>query len=213
MARITKDPETRRKEFIKAARELFLEKGFNQTSVNDITNKVGMSHGSFFYYFKSKNEVMKEVISDNLNYWKEFMEDLVANKEIDALQKMQIIFSSTIKSQNAKQDINEFFRKEGNAVMYQEHRKRAREILIPLITQVVEQGVEEGTFKVEYPKETVEFVTYIVENLGDSLKAVQSRDEYLRKIRALEIFLTRIAGIEEKGLNLIESEEKNERNP
>ena len=81
MTRITKDPETRRKEFIKAAGELFMEKGFDQTSVNDITKKVGMSHGAFFYYFKSKNDVMKEVITDNLNYWKDFMMNLVENDE------------------------------------------------------------------------------------------------------------------------------------
>ena len=204
MPRITKDPETRKKEFIKAARELFLENGFDQTSVNDITTKVGMSHGSFFYYFKSKNEVMKAVINDNLNYWKEFMDDLVSNSEINALEKFKIIFSVTIESQNVKQNINEFLQKEGNSVMYQEHRKKAREIVIPLLTQVVEQGTKEGTLKVEYPRETVEFVSYIVENLGDSLKSAQSNEEYLRKIRALEIIVSKIAGINENELKLVQ---------
>ena len=207
MARITKDPETRRKEFIAAARELFLEKGFDQTSVNDITNKVGMSHGSFFYYFKSKNEVMKEVINDNLNYWKKFMDDLVSNNEMNALEKLRIIFSVTIKSLDAKQSINEFFQKEGNAVMYREHRTKSREIVIPLLTQIAEQGIKEGTFKMEYPKETVEFVSYIVENLGESLKAAQSQEEYLRKINALKIFMVKVAGIDAKKFNLIESGE------
>lgn len=36
-----------------------MEKGFDQTSVNDITDKIGMPHGSFFYYSKSRNEVMR----------------------------------------------------------------------------------------------------------------------------------------------------------
>lgn len=208
MARITKDPETRKKEFIKAARELFLENGFDQTSVNDITNKVGMSHGSFFYYFKSKNEVMKAVINDNLNNWKEFMKNLVSNNEMNALEKLKIIFNLTIESQNAKQNINEFLQKEGNAVMYREHRKKAREIVIPLLTQVVEQGIKEETLKVEYPRETVEFVSYIVENLGDSLKSAQNKEEYLRKIRSLETIISKIAGINEDKLNLVKSEEK-----
>lgn len=201
MVRITKDPETRRKEFIEAARDLFLEKGFDQTSVSDITNKVGMSHGSFFYYFKSKNEVMKEVINSNLNYWEKFMKDLVSNDKIDALEKLKVIFSLTIESQKSKQNINEFLQKEGNAIMYREHRKRAREIVIPLLTQVVEQGVKEGIFKVEYPRETVEFVSYIVENLGDSLKAAQSKEEYLRKINALKILMAKVAGIDENKLD------------
>ena len=206
MARITKDPETRRKEFIAAARELFVEKGFDQTSVSDITNRVGMSHGSFFYYFKSKKGVMEEVINDNLTSWKDFMLDLVANEEMNALKKMQIIFGMTIKSRKAKQNINEFFQKEGNAVMYREHRKKSREIVVPLITQIVEQGVDEGIFNIEFPMETVEYIGYVVENLGDSLKATQSEEEYYRKIRALEIFLARVGGIGENEFNLLEFE-------
>ena len=206
MARITKDPETRRKEFIAAARELFVEKGFDQTSVSDITNRVGMSHGSFFYYFKSKKGVMEEVINDNLTSWKDFMLDLVANEEMNALKKMQIIFGMTIKSRKAKQNINEFFQKEGNAVMYREHRRKSREIVVPLITQIVEQGVDEGIFNIEFPMETVEYIGYVVENLGDSLKATQSEEEYYRKIRALEIFLARVGGIGENEFNLLEFE-------
>ncbi len=203
MARITKDPETRRKEFIKVARDLFMEKGFDQTSVNDITDKMGMSHGSFFYYFKSKNGIMKEVINDNLSYWENFMKDLIEQDDLNPLQKMETILRISIESQIAKQNINEFFKKEGNAIMYHEHRKRSREIIIPLITQVVKQGVREGIFDVEFPKETVEYVSYILENLGDSLESAQSKEEYLRKIKALEIILARIAGIDK--LNLTDS--------
>lgn len=206
MARVTKDPKTRRKEFTEAARDLFMEKGFDQTSVSDITDKVGMSHGAFFYYFKSKNDVMKAVIADNLDYWKDFITNLVTDERINPLEKMQTILRMSIESQNAKENINEFFQKESNAVMYQEHRKKSREIIIPLITQVVEQGINEGIFNVEYPKETVEYVSYILENLGDSLKASKSKEEYIRKILALEIVLSKIAGI--KKLNLIESEER-----
>jgi len=203
MARITKDPETRRREFIEASRELFLEKGFDQTSISDITNKLGMSHGSFFYYFKSKNEVMKEVINDNLNFYQKLTTDLINNKELTALQKMETLLGMSIQLQNAKKNINDFFKKEGNAVMYQEQRKRSRAIIIPLITQIVEQGVKEGTFNIEYPQETVEYVGYILENLGDSLETAKSKEEYLRKIKALEIILAKIAGV--KKINLTKS--------
>jgi len=186
MARITKNPETRRKEFIEVARELFMEKGFEQTSISDITSKMGMSHGSFFYYFKSKNDVMKAVICDILNYWKEFMDNLAANEEMNGLEKMQLILQMSIESSTVKQNINEFFEKKGNAAMYQEYRKRSHEIIMPLITEIVEQGVEEGIFDLEFPKETVEYVGYILQNLGSSLRT-SNVYEYRRKIRALEI--------------------------
>jgi AcrR family transcriptional regulator len=207
MARITKNPETRRKEFIEVARELFMEKGFEQTSISDITSKMGMSHGSFFYYFKSKNDVMKAVICDILNYWKEFMDNLAANEEMNGLEKMQLILQMSIESSTVKQNINEFFEKKGNAAMYQEYRKRSHEIIMPLITEIVEQGVEEGIFDLEFPKETVEYVGYILQNLGSSLRT-SNVYEYRRKIRALEIFMTRVAGIGENEFSLLGSEEK-----
>lgn len=208
MARITKYPETRKKEFVNAARELFMEKGFDNTSVNDITNKVGMSHGSFFYYFKSKNEVMKAVISDNLSYWKNYMTNLGDDDELNALEKMQTLFCLIVESRRTKQNMNDFFQKEGNAVMYREQRKKSREIILPLITQIVEQGTNEGLFNIGYPTETVEYVGYVVENLGENLEAAQSDDEYYRKIRALEIFLARVAGIGENEFNLLGSKEE-----
>ncbi len=54
-----------------------------------------------------------------------------------------------------------------NAVLHKEFTKRFRELLIPLFTKIFEQGVMEGLFKIEYPKETIEYLNYIVENLGE----------------------------------------------
>lgn len=203
MTRITKDPEVRRTEFIEAARELFMEKGFDQTSISDITRKVGMSHGSFFYYFKSKNDIMKAVIYSITSEWKRLLEDLIADNRMNALQKMQTILNMTLREQRTKHSINEFFQKEGNATMYKEYKEKSQEVIIPLITHIVEQGVEEGTFNIEFPKETVEYIGSILGNLGDILKSSNSNDEYKRKIHALELLLTRIAGIDEDQIKLL----------
>lgn len=62
------------------------------------------------------------MICDILNYWKEFMDDLVADDKMNGLQKMQLILQMSISS-TVKQNINEFFEKEGNAAMYQEQEK------------------------------------------------------------------------------------------
>jgi len=41
-----------------AATDLFAEKGFNETTVDDIANAAGVSRRSFFRYFESKNDLM-----------------------------------------------------------------------------------------------------------------------------------------------------------
>jgi len=60
MARITK--EERKQGIISASLELFSEKGFHITTIPDIAQKVGMSVGNFYNYFKSKDVLAKELL-------------------------------------------------------------------------------------------------------------------------------------------------------
>ena len=62
MTRIIKNPYDRKIEILNAALELFLRKGFEETSVHDIVNKIGVAQGTFYYYFKSKEDVVDSII-------------------------------------------------------------------------------------------------------------------------------------------------------
>ncbi|WP_233457025.1 TetR/AcrR family transcriptional regulator [Blautia producta] len=57
-----KEPEVRKGELLDAAQKLFVEKGYAKTTVTDILNVHGLSKGVFYYYFKSKEEVMDAII-------------------------------------------------------------------------------------------------------------------------------------------------------
>ena len=60
------DNEERRLEFIDAAEKLFKENGIVQTTVNSIVKEVDVAKGLFYYYFKSKDDVI-EAISEKYN--------------------------------------------------------------------------------------------------------------------------------------------------
>lgn len=62
MARITKAPAVRKAEILDMAEALFQEKGYLATAVSDIVRRVGVSQGTFYYYFKSKEEIVEEII-------------------------------------------------------------------------------------------------------------------------------------------------------
>lgn len=59
--RITKEPEVRKKEIMNAAKELFIEKGYEKTSVSDIVKKVDVAKGLFYYYFPKKETLLQEI--------------------------------------------------------------------------------------------------------------------------------------------------------
>jgi TetR/AcrR family transcriptional regulator, transcriptional repressor for nem operon len=56
------DPTTREL-IVKTADELFYQRGFDKTSFSDISEIVGISRGNFYHHFKSKDDILTEVIS------------------------------------------------------------------------------------------------------------------------------------------------------
>ena len=85
--RVTKDPEIRRQELVQASLELFLDKGYEKTSVKDIVAAVGVAQGLFYYYFPSKEDILKEIA----DY---YVEVLIGSVEISAAISM---FSLAVK--------------------------------------------------------------------------------------------------------------------
>jgi AcrR family transcriptional regulator len=50
-----------RERLVEAAKEIFEEHGFLEARISDIAERAGQAHGSFYYYFNSKEEVFREV--------------------------------------------------------------------------------------------------------------------------------------------------------
>lgn len=60
------DEGNRRAELIRKAGRLFLEKGYDATTIRDIADAVGMRSGSPFYHFRSKQDMLKAVMIEGL---------------------------------------------------------------------------------------------------------------------------------------------------
>ena len=55
--------EARKMEIVKAALELFFEKGYEGTSVRMIQERIGKQVGGFYYYFESKDDVFDAALA------------------------------------------------------------------------------------------------------------------------------------------------------
>lgn len=58
--------ESVRREIVAAANRLFYHRGYNQTSFSDIAQAAGIPRGNFYYYFKSKDEILAAVIDERI---------------------------------------------------------------------------------------------------------------------------------------------------
>lgn len=87
----TKDQfETIRSEKIKLIHEvglsLFAQNGFESTSVSMLAKKAGISKGLMYSYFKSKEDLLKEIILDGMDH---FMDFLIID-DINNVQKQEL---------------------------------------------------------------------------------------------------------------------------
>jgi AcrR family transcriptional regulator len=60
------DDDSRRRDLIEKSARLFREKGYEKTTVRDIAAAAGMQAGSWFYYFKTKQEILAAVMEQGM---------------------------------------------------------------------------------------------------------------------------------------------------
>ncbi|TQI66115.1 TetR/AcrR family transcriptional regulator [Clostridium sp. KNHs216] len=150
MARPKKDPNIKRKEFIDQAAVLFFEKGYNDTSIQDILYAVGkdgaLSPSVFYYYFKSKDEIFEAVVQDYMNQYIGQIMDVLEQEHLSYAEKMR---KSVAIYRNAIEDfkkIDAYFDQDTPRVSYFNYLIDSQAIssLIDPLDQLLRQGVKSG---------------------------------------------------------------------
>ena len=62
MGRIIKKADERQAEILETARGLFLSRGYDATTVNDLIQAIGISKGAFYHHFASKEDVLSALV-------------------------------------------------------------------------------------------------------------------------------------------------------
>jgi AcrR family transcriptional regulator len=81
----------RRKQILRAAVEVFAERGFHRTRVSDIAKRAGVAYGLIYHYFESKDDVLNRVFEENWAVFLKVLRDLAHNPELDAVEKLRAI--------------------------------------------------------------------------------------------------------------------------
>jgi len=152
MARIVKNPETRRTEIIDIAEELFLKSGYDETAVSDIVKKVGVSQGTFYYYFKSKEDILNTIIERYIYDIKMGVKAIAAKDDINAIEKIIIFFSFLNNMDQGKEKLIDYFHADQNVHLHARFEKNVPSNIISPFCQVIEEGVQEDFFDTKCPE-------------------------------------------------------------
>lgn len=64
LSRVERKKREMRQEILDSAFACFAEQGYHATGVADIAGRIGIGHGTFYRYFKSKRDIIEHVIDD-----------------------------------------------------------------------------------------------------------------------------------------------------
>lgn len=183
--RILKDPEVRRAEILDTAERLFTTKGYGQTTIIDILNEIGIAKGTFYYYFKSKEEVMDAIITRIISADVAAAKRIAGDANTTAIDKLfKILFSQKPKSGGNKEKLTQQFHQPDNAEMHQKSLVQSISRLSPVLMQVLEQGTREKTMSADYPQETIELLLAAAEVIFDERLFHWNSEDAMRRVKA-----------------------------
>ena len=159
MAKDTRD------EILEAALNMFSINNYHATSMSMIAEEAGVSKGTLYWHFDSKEDLFRELVLAGLDYFHENYEKILS-AELKAEEKIYEIIDFSIKMlaeniklgnilQNNIQLISSEFQKK----MLERHKSA-----VAVIKLVIDQGIEEDSFKTTNPHNTAVMILTLIFN-------------------------------------------------
>lgn len=191
--RDVKDPEIRRAEIMDASMLLFMEKGYANTTTQDIVDKVNISRGLLYYHFKNKEDILYCLVE---RYSEKLLRDIhviVNDDDKTAIEKIRAFIDATIIStDNVSAEGTELQKTvdlKENRYMLDKLSHKLIEKLTIYFERIINQGISEKVFSVKYPSETAEFLitayVFVSNNIGIKTSKKEPVKDYLNAFKIM----------------------------
>ena len=154
-----KKGERRKQELLQIAYRMFLQKGYEETSVDEIISQAGIAKGTYYYYFETKEQMLEEVIGMMIEQEMQAAEQILQT-DLPVPQKI-VGISTSLRPATAESPIEEALKKPENIIMHGKIQKKLIESVTPLLSKVVEEGIAEGIFACDHIPERVRMLLVI----------------------------------------------------
>ena len=162
----------RRDQIIEAAERLFYEKGYEQTSVQDVLDALSLSKGGFYHYFQSKIELLEAVCRRQSVRDAEEMTAAVAQKE-GAVAKFNTLLQYCGLLRADRMDFALLVLRVGYLGGSLQLRACLREGLmetaLPMMREIILEGLAENVFFTRFPDDIGELILQLFANITDEL--------------------------------------------
>jgi AcrR family transcriptional regulator len=189
-----KSPETRRDELLAAAEALFRENGVDRTAVSDIVKKAGVSQGTFYNYYQSKDEIFAAVLEHVSEHTVKEIQKTAERKDLDVTEKMGLISQQDFLMNRENDPLFDVLHEPRYAYAHQKYIVSRILLLQPIYAKLIRQGVEENQFDTQYPDQVALFLLTATKFVFDPAFFSYSPKEMLRMADAVQNINERIVG-------------------
>ena len=143
----------RRDEILRAATDLFSEKGYHEVTMEEIAEEMGVSKGTIYNYFSSKENLYLEILKESFEAIEELLHEEIENSDPATLKLRKLLATIfTFYRRNLKV-LRILSRDETH--LLKEHfelTEKWRSRRVRLYERIIEKGIDEGSFVRQNPR-------------------------------------------------------------
>lgn len=172
------------------AQKLFLSKGYEETTLDDIIAESNSSKGALYHHFKSKQDILKSMIEYFIGELNQYIQTLAMDKSMNTKQKISnmILYFNENKTQQMFIN-NQWLEKVPFAFLYS--TKNTLSTLTDYFEMIICQGIANNEYSCEYPREIASILLLLFDIWLDPNLSEMSMDEVSKKIDFILEFLKR----------------------
>jgi AcrR family transcriptional regulator len=161
MARV-RDFDRTRTLLISAASELFATEGYDSTSVDRIVKQAGVSKGAFYHHFSSKDDLLDAVCAFMVADAMQHIRAAVADPSADAVVRFNRFLNASrvwrLAHFGLVKEVITVLHRDENAPMLRKIEAHSTSFSVPLLAEILQQGIGEGVFDPPNPLETARLI-------------------------------------------------------
>ncbi|MGH7882941.1 MAG: TetR/AcrR family transcriptional regulator [Candidatus Dormibacteraceae bacterium] len=183
MARLIKEEEYNAKcnAILDVTRQLVETKGYEQMAIRDILDALQISKGAFYHYFDSKSALLFALVERKVDQVEELVLPIVHDPNLSALDKLLRYFATIDHWKLAHKRLMLAFLRvwyaDENALVRHKLYIAGVKRFTPGLSQIIQQGVEEGAFTTPYPDQAARTILSLHNDLGYTIAELLLSEE------------------------------------
>lgn len=195
----------KKNQILEASLALFLEKGFDKTSVSDILEHLNIARGTLYYHFESKEAIMDAIIEQAGEKIFRELETISATPDLCVQEKIFSLFSGmNMRRLSGGNQFVHYLNQPQNALFHEKSNRMILQKVSPLLAYIIKEGVEQKIFYNAFPEQTAEIILTAVIGFMDD-RAIPEDESYGR-LGALIYNVERMLGAEEGFLKMFKDQ-------